>query len=447
MKSIYFLAIILIFVGANETAASAQGDMSTQYIALLSGTLSSEVRDIDVPVETGVLRLQFNFQFSGELDLKVITPLGMPLNLNEPNIHLLELKDRRSISLWDPKPGKWKMRISGSGRYTAFATAQGEIVVCCVQFVSRSGVFAIERFRPTRGIQQQAQAFTSSYSIETIEFQMISEEGELIGPIKFRQTDYSNATGFTLFIDMPNLDFRIRTRGRDTNGKEFQRVINWLIRPEPPDASIGNSENSPPLTPQEQWLRQSDREASEGERPIIRAQIIDWSDELLFTEKGNPIGVRLKYTMSVPAEGSYSLYPHLYPENSNASAVAALSMRVHRATVDPLPEGMENQDQLFFGARATFKPNRVYNFTVDLIPNFVSFIDHQKGFCIQRKAYTQQGNKERFERHVTNRQKLRYRFTLAGTSLDRPQPSLTTNTYVPLVWYQSYLKEGAVDCQ
>ncbi|MCI0659578.1 MAG: hypothetical protein L0220_00740 [Acidobacteria bacterium] len=446
MKSIYLLPLFLIFAFANETTVGAQGDSNTQFLALLSGRLASNVREIDVPVETGVLRLQFNVKFSGELDLKVITPLGNPLNLSEPNIIVMDSKDGRSITLWDPKPGKWKMRLSGSGTFNAFAAAQGEIVVCCVQFIDRTGVFAIERFQPTRGVQQQAQAFTSGYSIETIEFQMIDEEGQLIGPIKFRQTDYSNATGFTMFIDIPNLDFRIRARGRDTSGKEFQRVINWLIRPQPPDVPGANSENSPQLVPHTQF-RQSDREAIVGEQPIIRAQIVSWSDEHLMTERGNPIGIRLKYSISVPAEGFYSLYPHLYPESINTGVAAALSMRVHRASVDPLPNGMENQDQLFFGARATFRPGQVYNFTIDLIPSFVNYIDHKKEFCIQRKAYSQQGNRERFERQVTSRLKLRYRFTLTGTNLDRPQPSLTHNTYVPLVWYQSYLKEGAVDCQ
>src|SRR5262245_61580645 len=446
MKSIYLLPLLLIFALVNETSAGAQGDPNSQFIVFLSGSLASNFREIDVPVETGVLRLQFNVKFSGELELKVITPLGNPLNLSEPNVSVTDSKDGRSITLWDPKPGKWKMRVSGSGTFSAFATAQGEIVVCCVQFIDRAGVFAIERFQPTRGVQQQAQAFTSGYSIETIEFQMIDEEGQEIGPIKFRQTDYSNASGFTLFIDIPNLNFRIRARGRDISGKEFQRVINWLIRPQPPDAPGANTENSPQLVPPNQF-RQSDREAIVGEQQIIRAEIVSWSDEYLITERGNPIGIRLKYSMSVPAEGSYSLYPHLYPESINAGVAAALSMRVHRASVDPLPDGMENQDQLFFGARAMFKPGQVYNFTVDLIPNFVNYLDHKKEFCIQRKAYSQQGSRERFERQVTSRLKLRYRFTLTGTNLDRPQPSLTHNTYVPFVWYQSYLKEGAVDCQ
>jgi hypothetical protein len=447
MKKIYLLAFFLIFALTYETKAGAQSDPNLQYVTLLSGTLSSAVREIDVPVETGVLSLQFNVQFSGKVDLVLITPLGIPLNLNEPNITVRDSNDRRSVTLWDPKPGDWKMRLSGTGDFTAFATVHGEIVVCCIQFVDRNGVYAIERFQPIRGIQQQAQAFTSSYSIETIEFQMINEQGEVIGPVKFRQTDYSNSTGFTLFIDMPNLDFRIRARGRDLTGKEFHRVINWLIRPQPRDVSGANSENSPQLPLFNQLLPQTEKEAIEGEQRVIRAQVESWSDELLFSEKGNPIGIRLKYAMSVPVAGSYSLYPHLYPENINVNGVAALSMRVHRAAVDPPPDGMGSQDQLFFGARATFRPGRVYNFTVDLIPNFVYYNEPKKGFCIQRKAFSQQGNRERFERNVTSKLKLRYRFTLTGTTIDRPPPSLTHNSYVPLVWYQSYLKEGATDCQ
>jgi hypothetical protein len=42
--------------------------------------------------------------------------------------------------------------------------------------------------------------------------------------------------------------------------------------------------------------------------------------------------------------------------------------------------------------------------------------------------------------------KIRYRISISGIDLDG-QPVLTERTYAPNSWYQSYRREGAVDCQ
>jgi hypothetical protein len=186
--------------------------------------------------------------------------------------------------------------------------------------------------------------------------------------------------------------------------------------------------------------------AVEGEQRIIKAQMVKWTDEQLLSEKGNPIGIRLKYSMRFPVEGSYSPYPQLYPERIGTGYTGALSMRVQRGAVDPLPDGVQKTEQMVFGVRAVFKPGVDYNFTVDLIPNYVIYNDQKKSFCLQTKAYSQQGMRERFEREAAGEQKLRFRFALSGADLDGRLPTLTENAYTPARWYLAYRREGAGDC-
>jgi hypothetical protein len=186
---------------------------------------------------------------------------------------------------------------------------------------------------------------------------------------------------------------------------------------------------------------------------------VSWNDEPLLSEKGNPIGVRLKYSIRFPVDGSYSPFPSLYPERASRGFTGALGMRVHKGSVEPEPDGAQKSNQWVFGGRGTFKAGVVYNFSVDLIPNYIFFNDQKGAFCFQTKAYIQPSGpgatghptlRERFEREVTSETKLRYRLSISGVDLDgrQPlQPLLTEMSYAPNAWYQSYRREGAVDCQ
>jgi hypothetical protein len=348
--------------------------------------------------------------------------------------------------MWDPRPGKWKLLVSGSGKFTASITVQGELYVCCLQFFGRTSIQLLDRFQPLRGSQQQAQVFASGFNLETIEFKLINEEGEQIAPLKFRQSDYSNPSTFMLLIDTPEQPFRVLARGRDMNGKGFQRVFHSLIRPVAPDTTNAPADNPPLAIFNGQILQDLSREASETEQKIIRAHIENWSDEPLLSEKGNPIGIRLKYSMRFPLAGSYSPYPQLYPERVGSRYTAMLSMRIQKGTVDPMPVVTTNQGQMVIGVRADFKPDTTYNFTVDLMPNYVKYNEQNKGFCLQTKAYGQQLARDRFLREEVNDLKVRFRLSISGTDLDGRQPALTENTYLPALWFQSLVKEGVSDC-
>src|SRR5262245_40911978 len=473
LKSLPILAAITVCSALAAGVACAQDDPNAQYIAIQSGKLASQVRDIEVPVEVGVWKVQFNLQTTPEVKWTIVTPSNRPLDQGMPNLAITGGKegetDKRSVLMWDPRPGMWKIRLSGTGEFTTSVTTQGELFVCCIQFFGRAGVFSMDRFQPVRGARQSAQVHTSSYNIDTIEFRMIDDLGDLIAPIKFRQSDYSIPYSFTLLLDTPDRPFRIAARGRDTSGKSFQRVMGWLIRPQasdPPSAGAGvgaaprtegapvGEDNQTQVWSPQEW----NQNVVEGEYKVIRAQIVSWNDEPLLSEKGNPIGIRLKYSIRFPVDGSYSPLPSLYPERASRGFTGALGMRVHKGSVEPEQDGAQKSSQWIFGGRGTFKAGVVYNFSVDLIPNYVSYNEQKGAFCMQTKAYIQPGGpgspgvhpglRERFEREVMSETKIRYRLSISGIDLDGGrQPMLTERSYAPNVWYQSYRREGAVDCQ
>ncbi|MGH9845196.1 MAG: hypothetical protein ACREEM_41295, partial [Blastocatellia bacterium] len=377
----------------------------------------------------------------------ILTPSGKPMTLTDPNVAVNEAGDRRTISLWDPRPGLWKIRLSGKGKYTLTATAQGELYICCIQIWGRNGVFGMDRYQPARGARQQAQVYASGFNIETIRFDLVNEQGAILAPLKFRQSDYSNPYNFTLLLEAPDQPFRVMARGRDLNGKPYQRIFPWLIRPQSPEALNAQNEAAagipqPIVTMPQEW----NQATVEGEFKLVRARIASWKDEMLVSEKGNPIGIRLRYAIRFPADGSYSPQPQLYPERITSGYTGALGMRILRGTVEPMLEGLQNPTQFFFGARANFRGDTLYNFTVDLVPNYATFDEQKKSFCLTTKTYSQPGLRERFDREVTSELKVRYRLSFSGADLDGRTPTLTENAYVPNRWYLGFGREGAGEC-
>jgi len=449
LKSFFVIVVLLICSAAGR--AAAQDDPNAQYLLLQSGEAASAPREIEVPVEVGVLRLQFNLQAGRDLQWTIVTPSGKPMTLTDPNVAVNEGPDRRTIALWDPRPGPWKIRLTGHGKYTLSATAQGELHICCIQLWGRSGVFSMDRYQPAPGARQQAQVYASGFNIETIQFDLVNEQGATLAPLKFRQSDYSNPYNFTLLLEAPDQPFRIRARGRDLNGKPYQRIFPWLIRPQSPEALNAQNEGAAGnprigqsiVTMPQEW----NKATVEGEYRIVRARIAEWKDELLVSEKGNPIGIRLKYSIRFPADGSYSPQPQVYPERITSGYTGALGMRILRGTVEPMPEGLVNPSQFFLGARANFRGDTVYHFSVDLIPNYALFDEQKKSFCLQTKTYSQPGLRERFDREVTSDLKVRYRLAFSGSDLDGRMPTLTENAYVPNRWYLGFGREGVTECQ
>lgn len=430
---------------------SAQEDANGQYITILSGKLSGETRVIETPVEVTVFRLFFTVRAGSHVNMELISPSGRPIALNEPNISVTDEGGKRTVSIWDPRPGMWKARLTGSGDFNFSASVQSELYICCAQFFTRNVINQLDKFQPVRSSRHQAQVYASGYNIDVIEFQLVSEQGELIAPLKIRQSDYSNPYNFSLLMETPDRPFRLLARGRDMNGKQFQRVFYWLIRPLAAEAA--NTQPDAPGNvafpqPPPDW----ERTAVTGEYKIVRSQITDWSDEPLLSEKGNPIGIRLKYSVRFPVDGQYSPFPQAFPERITSSFTGALSLRILRSSVTPLPEGLQNGQQLFSGGRQTFKGGVTYNFTIEMVPSYANYIEQKKSFCLATKSYLQAnpqgqpGLRERFEREVMSDTKVRYRISFSGTDLESRTPVLTENSYMPGAWHQSFIKDGVTEC-
>ncbi len=439
-------ALVLLVVGGTTSAAQISTtqpwleDTNAQYIIFAQGTLQDNAREFAVPVEAKTFRLQFWSRMSGDVTFEIIGPGGKPQSLTEPNVNPTVGKDRSSVVVFDPRPGLWKIRVRGNGSFTAGVTTQSELYVCCLGLVSAAGQQG-QPLPPLVQLRTRLQAMQVSlagFEVKSVEFHLVDENDQVIQPVKMRQNDFSNPYLMNLLVEVPARSFRIRTRGIDQTGYTFQRTFATLFQP-PAEPIEG-----PPA--QDKFLGELAQQAEAGPYQVVRASVIDVADEGFLSERGTVIGLRLKYSLQFPRDGFYSPVPQVYPERINSGYTGALSLKTHRVTIEPRPEGLTSSGDLRYISRAMYRGGQVYRFTIDLIPNYAIYLEPSRSFCIAVKTFAQ-GTRDRFYAEVTSDARLRFRYSISGTDYDGRQPVTTDQAYIPNSWYQGYLRDGAVECQ
>ena len=416
-------------------------DPNAQYILVANGTLTGLSREYDVPVEAKTFRLQFSARLVGDVTFEVIGPLGKPQSTTEPNVATSMLRDRQTIIIFDPKPGKWRVRLRGNGSYSTTVSTQSEMYVCCITVLGATGppqVHPLPPALPVRSRQVLMQASIAGFEVRSVEFYAIDENNEIAASIKLRQNDYSNPYLLVLLVDPVGKPFRVMAGGTDQTGYAFQRIFPTLFQPITEEVV-----SNPPRDLQMAELAQN---AEAGPYQVVRTPVEDMTDEPLLSASGAPIGIRLKFALRFPRNGLYTPLPQVYPDRISVGYTGALSLRVHRVEITPVPEGADTPVGARYFSRAAYKANQLYRFTIDMVPNYAQYNEQKQTFCIMSKAFSY-GSRERFLSEVTNDTRVRFRVSIMGTDIDGRQPGTTQQSYVPNSWYSSFLKDGSTECQ
>lgn len=422
----------------------ADDDPNAQHLAILQGELDGGHRDVEVMVESGALRLEVILEAASGIRITLFNPADRPQPLDEPNIAVTESEQRRSILIWDPRPGTWRLRIEGKGGYRLRAITQGELFVCCGQILTLNQIFALERSRFVAGTSHQVQIFASGYSIDSIDIKLIDEDGRVIAPVLFRQNDPSNLSSYVLLLEVPEQPFRIIVEGRDLSDRPFRRIIPPLITPLKGHGPGMTDVPEPNLRAIEE-LRQT---TTSGPRQITRTRIIRWSDEPYLSPRGTPIGIRLHFLATFPSDANYTPFPSLYPDRIGQGYTGALNLQIHQASVSPQPVEM-SQPNWTHSTRARFRAGIEYQFVIDLVPAYAFVLNDGKGFCLNYRPYNQPnqpGLMERFEREISGRQRTRFRFNVSGSNFEGRTIALTEKSYVPVDWLNGLKRDGAPLC-
>jgi hypothetical protein len=242
--------------------------------------------------------------------------------------------------------------------------------------------------------------------IGIVRFETIDEAGRVLQNVPAIRTGNAiDSDGYVLRIDVPDLPFRLRIRGTDLSGRAFTNTWQHLFTP------IEG-------TPAAPIPAEFDAQFHSGDLRMSRAAISDATYEPLVSANGNPLGLRIHFTVRFDAPGYYDVTPHVFPVYAEYRWRGEISMR---------STTMERQQ---------FEAGRDYRLTYDMIPGYVNR-NHDGTWCVQQPPRVAV-----FEEIMASRQQVKYRVDIA--SLDFV--SETAPMDPQRVWFEGFRREGATQC-
>lgn len=162
-------------------------------------------------------------------------------------------------------------------------------------------------------------------------------------------------------------------------------------------------------------------------------EVLNMKDEILFSQTGKPVGVRLNYQMRFSDNDYFWQSVSIIPKDHLGSSIWASMQMVNRNIQPP----MVSTDPSKYAVR--YENGKTYNFTVDMIPDFVvQNVDKTKQ-CIKKpsKDYA-----DTFQKLIQSNEDIHFDIMVSGSQFT----GITTNTYSFKEFYDSAIKEGAFEC-
>jgi hypothetical protein len=239
------------FWAPGEFAAAAgllKVPVASEPIALAYGSSAGPfAQTLEVPVDATVSRLSL-FAGAQRLDtLRLLRPDGRNIDANPAGADVQDFHHMRIITVADPEPGLWQVELRGAGRFELAARYLADrsrlegmdreaIDLIDFTFVERrgrpghEGLFPLQT-TPLAGTSHRCR-ITLTGGIEPTTAEMISATGMVLGKIRLERPaagDIGNE--FIGSCRVPDQLFRVRVRGRDFDGRIFQRLTAGLVTP------------------------------------------------------------------------------------------------------------------------------------------------------------------------------------------------------------------------
>ncbi|MCE3255244.1 MAG: hypothetical protein K0R25_738 [Rickettsiaceae bacterium] len=177
------------------------------------------------------------------------------------------------------------------------------------------------------------------------------------------------------------------------------------------------------------WSPIVDLDIRKSEKRSENTIISNMTDEVLLSDKGNPIGIRLKYSISFPDEDHNWGFPMASPEkNLGVSIWSDMTTVNHHVEPSVMGDKVDKNEQ-----------GKVYNFTFDMIPYFVRQDVKKTKKCIDKPSKQYE---EAFQKLIQNSELIRFNIRISGANFS----GTTANAYDLKEFYDSAIKEGVRDC-
>ncbi len=222
--------------------------VASEPIALAYGSVAAPfIQALEIPVDATVSRLSL-LAGAQRLDtLHLLRPDGRSIEANPAGVTVQSFHNMRIITVEAPEPGLWQADLHGAGSYELAARYLAERAR--LEALEREGIdlvdFAFVELRgrpgheglfpvqaaPAAGTTQRCR-ITLSGVAEPPNAVIVSASGEVLGSIRLETPAVGDAGDeFLGRCRIPDQPFRVLVRGRDADGRLFQRLTAGLVTP------------------------------------------------------------------------------------------------------------------------------------------------------------------------------------------------------------------------
>jgi len=320
---------------------------------------------------------------------------------------------------------------------------------------------------PSTGAQYLATAeLFREDAVSTAKFELVDEDGRVIQPLFFYKHDNSlQHARFFGSAKIPDRPFRVAVSGIGVDGEQYRRVFERLFRPSrrPP---------APPILPRKLVSREAKKVAAallemekqalaklaerasknpDGVIVMPRIEIFNVIHQSFISKRGNKLGMLLSYDMRFSIDGDYKHSLQVFPFYEDENMRGLIDMNVISEDINPKPEPpsyatpqiyVDLKSLVGSGEEAWYKAGVVYHFTIKLIPDFVGQNANKTKFCVDEESFKQNSKSQLWQSMKRDPRPIAYRifmYPLAWGGETEPSDP-------PKIYYDGFLKEGAVKC-
>ena len=315
---------------------------------------------------------------------------------------------------------------------------------------------------PSQGHRQMAIARVyNTESVESVRFRLLDEQGKALQPLTaVRINNSSQDAEFMLAVDVPPHPFRVAMEAEYLHGSRSQRVFDQLFRPKkgpPPLMQYPEGLASDLLARLQQLTSNSENETQkrleqqraahpDGTVTLPHARIRRAEYAPLLSGHGDPIGVRVRYTITFSEDGYYQASPDVSPMFRNFDSRGVVSLRLLDAWLEPAPPADPSGQAalaLQYGGLVPYKADVDYQFTADFIPSYVIRNDAGTKFCLYEQLIGSQPLQiSRWQAIKASAEPLPYSVIIFDFGF-----SAMTGDLPPVgVFHENFIKEGAQPC-
>jgi hypothetical protein len=201
-----------------------------------AGSLVEGRHEFSFPVDSTIESMMVSVSLQCLQSVDVITPSGQVLQQTAAS-EFHAFRAGRIVTLAQPEPGAWRVRVAGRGMFFLVVQAKSELSLDRVEFVREGGRPGHEGLFPTheppRAAGPQWLAIGLSGQVSSVTARLVTSPFEQIATLRLPESSSAPAgeQEFVAQVTPPAIAFRVVVSGVDAIGLPFQRVHAPMFEP------------------------------------------------------------------------------------------------------------------------------------------------------------------------------------------------------------------------